>query len=899
MRGPSQILLRGAFGAMAMAAVGARADVDQEALKNIDSYLKFVQETNVDLLNALSSANIDPADRPAIARYYNGVRLHYLERPLSEFMGAGVPQAMRTYTTRVANAIDEMRSGVVDTRKVMNCVEESSELSLSEFRRAGQQASNQINELQTALSTPINLRQPALGTYWTGGKDLSYALKTLQWDVGSAMASCCKKGNYRMRDASEDEQKVECEAMAESIASAKSSFNGALSSVSTPTYRMVPNPLSLPKLTAEDVALIVQDHSAATRIAKARSSSEDDEQDIFSEMSRCRDRVLVFQEKKNPIPKAVISNIGKMLKCQMIPYIATQNWKTGNQRLAVAFGSAPIQGKDWDMNCGQQEMANWAAMRSDNIAEIDQKWGIPQLENPPYTQGMRNLPSAQSRYAMDGLTAEDIARLVPNATTAASYVKGRPNSLSPMNAGGQPISGSRSPTSGGSRRLAFTMQETSSPGISAQRGAGSMRGSFSRGNDRGLELVQATRTAAAFVRKNERAEFYASRIQSGARNTRSFLASAGRRIRITGPAEVSRARTKEAGTIAAYTARATSARASRATTEGVLGALQESGAKTTLRPVSTTVRNEEDRELITKKIQGYLNNIEVAKKGSDKANREIITQLVERQNIIDSLRAEYKDEPDAVQAELVLEARRKIKQIDIDLGALRMDYNTYQMAILEQDGLIQRLVTFGLLPGSSGSNSGSGRGTATGNTSGDSLPDGFDASSGRGSQGWAPRFLELINPIRSAWAEVKGALGFEEHWAQEWARFKREYGDYVEGKRRAERELAAEGAALWAEHRASATIDGVYEVDTENLVTQDLFLREIVEESEHIISLERKRELTATPRAIASMRQAKADAEEARKLWIEHQKTWFESLPQKPEQNAEALWSLVPDFFLY
>jgi hypothetical protein len=890
-----------ALATLALGAWSAHAEVDTEALKHIENYTKFVQESNTDILNALAAAEIDPADRSSIGRYYNGVRLEYLARPMSEFLGSGVPQAMSRYGSRVANALDEMRSGVVDTRKVLNCVEESSEMSLSEFRRAGQLAGRALDDLQTAISTPINMQNPTSGTYWSGAKDLAYSMKALSWDVGSAISSCCRKSNYLMRDATAEEQKTECDAVSESIDTAKSAFNASLASVSTPAYRLVPNPLSLPRLSSEDVALIVQDHASATRIAKARSSSNADvnEMDIFSEMSRCRSNVLSFQEKKNPIPKAVLTNVGKMLKCQVLPYIATNSWKTGNQRLAVAFGAAPIQGKDWDINCGQQEMANWAGMRSDDLAVIDQKWGIPQLENPPYTQGMANLPSYQSRYAMEGLEAADLAQMVPEATTATGYRTGGPGNLSAINSGGSPNTGARTGRSSSSRKLAFTLDQSGgSDGASASRAAGSMRGSFSRGTDRGLGLVQATRSAAAFVRKNERAEFYASRIQSGARNTRNFLASAGRRIRVTGAAEVSRQRTQEAATVAAYTSRATGARASRTTTEGILNQLQSSGApKGKVRPVTTRERNDEERTVITSKIQGYLNNIEFAKKESDKANRKIQEMLVERQSTIDELRLEYKDEPDAKQADLVLEARRKIKQIDIELGALRMEYTTYQMEMLEQDGAIQRLLTFGELPSSSG---GSGRGTQTGTSSTATLPDGYQApASGRGQTGWVPQVIDFLNPIRSAWANVKAAIDLEAHWASEWDRFKREYADYAEGKRKVERGLAAEGAGLWAARRAAATVDGVYEVDTENLVTQDFFLREVVEESDHIISLERKRELKATPRAIASMRQAKADAEEARKLWIGHQKIWFESLPAKPEQNAEALWSLVPDFFLY
>ena len=715
-------------------------------------------------------------------------------------------------------------------------------------------------------------------------------------DLDGAVAACCRE-NGLSKDSSECKQMLgEADALTRELAKDLA--------VTTPdSFMRNPNPLEVERLTAQDFVTIIREKKSTLDALRRGKHSENDEyydeQEVFESMARCRIKAKRYQTRREPMSKKMINALGKTVKCGLLPLWGA-SMDTQYQRLTTGIGAAPIQGGGLDFSCDPNEMQAWNAI-------VDQSrdpaaWGLPQMANPPYIDSLRRLPPVVTGLPGNNLSADDWLYLNP-APGLDNF-----DSVSRNRTGISTVNSQAGPRSDVSRNV----MRTGASGYAVVSAA-------SRGVEQGQSLSRAVRQSSSDIRKGQNAQLGATRMQSGASNTRRFIAKGLDRSRMTSSSARRAGRAETANKVSRVVMRTTGTSASRSTGQGLLGQLGQIGGQQQglgdIGNVGANVRKVQNS--VKQTIQSRINNINLARTKSEEAHKNILSLIAQYDGIVADTAIDMRDKSAKKISGIMKESQAQLYEITRQLGVKKAEYDAYQAAILSENSALSRLATFGpqnynfIAPGQSGS----GRGTASDSSSSPALdavnagamPNGLP-SGGRGNvtlntwdqegTAWA-KLLHFMNPVGNAWAKTKMSdAEYDAFWMQEWRRFKHEFEGYVIGQAQQENQMAVEAAELIAARNASITEETYDYVDYDTIVTMDIYLNELEEESRFLVDGHKQGDFKLTGAVLDTVMKANVEAKASQQLLTEMQIENFKSLPKSFEDDPNLWYGLLPEVLL-
>jgi|GEM_PF-3033760 len=897
--------------------------------------LNYYVDQDRALINAMSSRQSDisdHSDRQIIANYYNDIRKVYVMQNVDRLLSSDPASALEKFTQtingsfgtsgsnrvnseeleRIGSEIDDIQSrlnqrNIADdvhaqltqdlialrakkrdaeaasrehsyNREFNACVRDKMNLTrLNENARIMRGSLDRLSEDMKGSTLRFDSINATAGNYWNQSRAMQNALRDFDVSPESTVRPCCV------------EHEIEnCQSKIDILVNAKSRLGDDLMPGDLKLdARYVPNPLEVSELSGEDLVDIIQEKRSTLSSLRMGQETDDyvDEQDVFESMARCRIRAKQFQDTRTPMSKTVVNAVGKTLKCAVLPAVATQKWKTGTAKIAFAVGAVPLQVKDFDFSCDPNEMLAWNQVMEQGRDPL--AWGIPQMANPPYIASLRQIPPVTTGLPGRGLSADEYLLMTPtpgldNFSVASNDLR---TSARPAN---------------------------SSSGVSLGGRGGTLSSKATRSNsaaiDRGQDLTQAVRSSSSNIRNNNQPDYFASRMLMGSKSTSGFLATGVSRSRIISSKDAQASRSQTASRARQTVLRSVGTTASRSTSEGILGDLDKTTSN--LGSVNTVgQQNAQVREEVKGNIQKYLNNIESTRSKAEQTRLSIASLVADYDAKVEELTLEIQDLPPKQIAEKIAAKRSEMFQITKNLGIKKAEYDAYQAAVMEQNSALMRLSTFG--PQNLSTTIGGRGAVSTGKTS-SSRVSGVDTSgmpNGRGNvqntsfydKPISPvdRFWAMLNPLPQAYAvDIKAKEAFEKFWNSEWRRFVGQYGDYVAGRRKVDRANAVEAAQLVAAHKKQITPESYSFIDQGTLLTIDMYLSELEQETAFLIEGNTTEQFRLTPSVLNRVQEARAESSKARESWILAQKEHLKIIPKSYEDDPDLWMGFLPQIFI-
>jgi hypothetical protein len=882
--------LRLAFFGFGLYVVSGSAHADGIANTPFEEFTRQVNErasqheAQVSSIQANRDRINDSNDMRTIENYYNQTRAHYIADPLRQINSqVNVDQALETYINDIEGSFRVKTSSLKRAETKADKKDSFAELDMLEFKECMYDSLNvgnlrdkkskivaSLGDLQSRVEAPYQFRSiNYLSGGWGGRKTVSDGLGFFAQDINGVARKCCTG----------DMDKNACEDAARAAHDAKEKlFASFRVDYPTPTY--TPNPLEVQDLTSQELTQIITQKNGTLRSLRSKPTKEyADEQDVFEQTARCRIRASQFQNTKQPLSFQAAFAAAKAVKCAILPAYAAQNLDTQWAKLSVAGVAVPIQGEGWDINCGANEAQAWNTI-------IDQTrdpsvWGLDQMANPPYIETMRAMAPISTGLPMAGMTADDYLMLTPTPGLD-SYSVGANNLrtvANPRNMGGA----ANSRTQNGITNLQTKVVRSNS------------------GVEKGQQLVGAVRSASNSIRTNDRSSYYANRLSLGAKNTQAFLATSVTRSKTLN-------RTADAAStdnVRRMVLRSTGTRASRTTGEGILSGLNTGSTGTTGNITDIGAQNEAVRADVKNQIQKILDQIEATRVAGEAARTAGLKLTSDYDTLVGELMIDVDQKAPKKIAAKIKESTVERKRLITEMGVQRATYDAAQAKILELNSALMRLATFGPV-GTQLDVGTAGRGSTT-NGNGTSMPAGLGGSTnGRGttrttqnSRDWLDRMVAAFNPISTAWAAAKdSAQDFERFYASEWRRFKKQYGEYVERLRQADRANAREAALIIASRNKALTKDTYNLIDAETLISMDMFLSEIDGEAEFLLDGHRSKQFKLGNDVVGKIQEARQSAQAAQDLLLEAHIQSLKNAPKSYEQDPQAWVGFLPQILL-
>ena len=157
----------------------------------------------------------------------------------------------------------------------------------------------------------------------------------------------------------------------------------------------------------------------------------------------------------------------------------------------------------------------------------------------------------------------------------------------------------------------------------------------------------------------------------------------------------------------------------------------------------------------------------------------------------------------------------------------------------------------------------------------------------------------MLNPIATAWAATAAvASDFELHYAKEWKRFVTQFGEYVEGLRKADANNVREAAQLIASRKKSITLENYSVIDADTMTSIDMFLSELESETEFLLEGQRNKQFQLSGEVLNKIQEARQDTLKARDAWGEAQVAAFRLQPKALEDDPFVWWGFLPSIVL-
>lgn len=876
----------------------------------------------------------DPDDRRVISNYYSDVNRYYVVNPTirwSEQTG----QAIGQYATG-ADAVRSDFMGQLSAKANPGTPLPSigrdfdSCLSRKGFDKLQKASSDYSNAMRSALN---GLSNPFPSRYDDGYRvDMSGDASRGLDEVGNAIGrdwttesyQCCNEAasgstvnlpDETTRNARLGNLQPVCEDLKKKMDEKKREFDAAYR---PPQNTTPPDPLSSTGLKPAQLAAVITDGRYSSQIRRMRAGGEMSgiaEDDVFQEAQRdCRHEAIRAQERAKPlfhVNKGAISNIGRTLKCNVMPSLAAAFGSGTMVRMATGLGRANTPTDNgFDFNCDPRELDAIEASRPMDPVLIGQKWGVPQLANPPYIQMLRQLPPLAPPFSitaipgggymtpfggigLGNITAQSVAQSfglnLGTATGGTGTGRGTLSTASALNVNSR-VSSSR---------LA------SSRGLVSSAPVG-------RGLANGSGLATGTRSLAAEISRGKSVLKNVSTLRSGAANTRKLVGTMSAN-NAKAPAATRRSlMAKNAVIVRSSVRNLATAKISRTTSEGILGSLRgRVGGTTTGVPTGGIATldqikqaSEAERKRIELLARQYIDNIQLALKRSEEARVKIVNWIGERDLAAQQALNDMINMSPKKQSERMSTLRRELAEKDKAISAIKAEYDTYQSSILEQSSMVQNLMAFGPkaanYPGYGGTSSGTGRGTNS-------------TSSGTGRGAWLdpklsmPKLMDWLSPIREAFASTGagGRVGAVSEdpvvWFREWDKFLKDYGAEVELKRQKEIGFTREMGKLVQARMEGITPETVTDSDTEVLTAADMYVHALEDETRDLIQaadLKGPDQLNIDGNSLALLRQAREEAAAARGDLERLSLQYRDSYPLTTDDNPEAWWALVPELLV-
>lgn len=916
LRVRSQVLMWGLVGAAA-----SRAAV-RDAELVVQDYYGQASDLGQSLENVADS---DSSDRKQIVKHYNETKQTYLLGPLSlSYQQSSA--AVREFSTKVEKAGDSLADAFGNSPSVRTALESCwDRTKMSELKSASKKYDSSLNAAVSGLAAPYSSSRSFGSRYgWSteARADFSSSLDIIDQDWAANAKKCCKQGaevavekaDAAQKDATATKYQAACKQYEKDISDA---WAVAQPEMQIEPPGIVPDPIkSNPNMDPPRLAATMRSRSGALRQSRARHDAGAEENEFAQAEADCRKRMQKKQNGALSILGSVASTAAQTAMCVGLPLWATQRLQLPTQQMILGLATLPIPGV---ANCNPAELAPYSMAR--DPSKLDSTYGITAMLMP--LQRLKQLPMQTAGFWMrqnpDGSFATSFGPI--GAASVASTTGA--NALALASATGAAGTSGRTVTTS-SRRVAASRGLTNARSGRALASTGETRGLTD-----GAALSRSARTLASDISRGQAPFKNASRLRSDASTAHRALATMVANNAKQSPQQRRRGLASEAATVRTAVRKLSSTRVSRTTNGGTLASLRGRTRKTGGAPQTplggTTYEDmkknaEKSRQILINKVKVIADNVQGIVDKAEQTRQEIFGLINQAEVMTANLYREIIPLPPYQQAERVYQNRVAVAEIQKQIAPLKVAFDAYQGAILEQKAALMTLGQFvgpGVsMPGlpsnlASAMQPLSTTGTSTGSSgsSGDRsvtvspksaeeipAPAGFPV---RTTSLEEPTVLDWLNPIKSAWASTKKTKLWsnDEEWAFEWDRLMKDWDGYLEGKQKEERKLASELAQLVDNREKSITWETMRDSDTDYVSTLNLFSKTLEEETTDLITatdLKGPEQLNLDGNTIQQLRQAREEARGAREALIKLAIQYKEARPESDEENPEAWWSVVP-----
>lgn len=915
LRVRSQVLLWGCVSAAASHAAPRDAEI---AIQDYYDQASGLGQS----LESVSDA--DSSDRKQVVNHYNDTKQSYLLGPLSMSYQKS-SGALREFSIKVDKSGTTLADAFGNSTSVQTVLEGCwDRTKMSELKAASRKYEASLSSAVSGLAAPYSSSRFGAKYSWssTSRDDFSSSLDVIDQDWGANAKKCCRQGleaavekaEASQKDALATKYQAACKQYEKDVTEAWAKAQPELQ-IDPP--EMVPDPIkSNPRMEAPQLAAAIRSRSGALRQSRARHDAGAEEDQFAQAEADCRQRMQKKQNGALSILGTVASTASQLAMCVGLPTLATQRWKLSNQQLMLQLATLPIPGV---ANCNPAELAAYSSVR--DPSKLDSTYGITASLMP--LQRLKQLPMQTAGFWMrqraDGGFDTSYGPIGVASVAAGTAAAGSTLALASAASG---TSGRTVTTS--SRRVAASRGLTNARSGRALASTGN-----TRGVDEGAALSRSARTLASDISRGQAPFKNASRLRSDASTTHRALATMVTNNAKQSPQQRRRGLASEAATVRTAARKLSSTRVSRTTNSSTLASLRGRTRKTGGAPQTplggTTYEDmkknaEKSRQILINKVKVIADNVQGIVDKAEQTRQEIFGLINQAEVMTANLYREIIELPPYQQAERVYQNRVAVAEIQKQIAPLKIAYDAYQGAILEQKAALMTLGQF-VGPGVSmpglPSNIASalqplptGTGTSsTGSSSGDRsvtvtpksadeipAPAGFPV---RTTSLEEPSLLDWLNPIKSAWAATKKTKLWsnDEEWALEWDRLMKDWEGYLEGKKKEERKLASELAQLVDTREKSITWETMRDSDTDYISTLNLYSKTLEEETGDLITatdLKGPEQLNLDGNTIQQLRQAREEARGAREALMKLAIQYKEARPESDEDNPEAWWSVVP-----
>ena len=933
-----QVLARTALvaGTSLMAAPIFASDVRSEILGYLDEADAMQQRVD--------DADIDRADVPAVEKHYQDVRNTYISSPLHDGLDElkrRVDSFQGVFEKKVADFVTQMQSATPVSPEVKKQVlinnfnqcfhntEDFNDFSSlpGDIQRFNEQAA-------ATLSTRFKRKDTGNNGWAARSESLrgQFARISGNLDLTSkswldAAQNCCRThlaanftdGNSlctNMRKTLEKDELI-----------SRNDANSLYFSI--PASVDPPDPIKN-GITGHMLADFARDRDYAHDLSGARTLAKTDLEAGAAEEERaytnaeyeCTKNLKKAQKDASPINKQVLTTIGKLLKCTVIPTIGVTTLDLQYQRMTTAIGAAPIQGDDWDVNCDPNEMAAYNAMRPSDVNVIAQQWGLAGLQNPIYIDTLRRLEPVRSPFPIIAMPGGQLLTPFGDISSADTSTNGSASRSGALASGASTSSGS-----GRSNRALVAASSTR--GLSTSRVSSSAlasRATPRRSLVSTQVMTQGIRTLTTQISNNHQVSESINALSSGISNTRSLSATMANNTRALGTAVVQRSvRTTSATQARTIVRGLTTTRASSVTATGIAASLgtrstTAAAAGKSLNDVQTA--NDADRAKINKITQTALSMIQSYKDKSQTVITKIQELIAKRDQIVGGVLPKLVTKAPGKQASIMNDLRNQLISIDGQLGTLKTEYDVYDSGVRDQSSLVQRLqgfspaaLTYGVNSTAAGAVNNANGPAAAGlnpfanqvlpgvqpvNTAFPSAPSptGMNSSTGVSRVGeWMAKMLFPM-PVAVAASQKLGRYNSEQEWRAAYDYFVKDFDRYIKLRRNEEHNFAVQAKDAIEKQARLVTTKSATDLSTETINLMRTYSSTVLTESDGIINGAQAGTLRISPQQLSSIRKLRSNAQDSQDSTDQILLMYRDSYPHSVDENAETWWGMVPDMLI-
>jgi hypothetical protein len=840
--------------------------------------------------------------RSSMRKHYEGIKQTYLMDPFLD----SVRDADSRLTT-AKNQRNLILPAVTAAKTAFNGLEPAA----TNFSTCLNSQDSSLKILERFSSRKDTVTFARIGTSLQAGEPLSDEQETFLSNISSAQTltedNLVETFQYCCEASKISAQTVDCARLATDAKDNLSPLLTSIASIKIAPSTYPPNPLQDSSLRPSMVAELLKEHGGEIRRIRNESGvslqvKAENEEDIFARLEAdCKKSQEKKQEKTHPLADGVLNPILKALKCSILPTVATLYADTSIQKLTLAVGGAQIEdrSKGWDLNCDPLSMQAFDSMRPTDPNVVANQWGLPQLANPPWLQNLRTLPMLGSPFSVTPIPG-------------GGY-------MTPYGAIAQPDVGSESNIRSTAGSAGSQARKDRAANFRDKNRARSRSRTSSRRLAQSVQATSAIRGLSDNISRGRSVDESLSSLRSGTSATRNLASKIVTKNKTRGLSNVAKDRSQRAGQMKSTVRNLSGSRASRTTSESILGSLRGRGRTAT--PTGPTVsdlrrQTEAERRRLEKLTENYVSNIELARRKAEEVRVNILKKIAEHDLATTNVLSKLADKPPRKQAKIMMDLRTTLNVISREIAEFKSQYDVLQASVLEQAMLLKNLASFGTkspnFPGFGGQNDPNkmprgyptvgGGGTSRGGGRGSVVPGSASHQTEPRSPIWD--FIEkALNP-KFAWALAEEKVGYwgifqnEKDWSLAWQKHTQDFENYVKIRVEEENAYRQQAAKIVEDRYNEVSLDNPPDDDVETLVTMYDFSEMTAKESRSLITDAEARKNSLTGNNIALLRKIESESQES----MESIETIFmqskETYSKDPEENPTPYEELILSYLV-